>query len=455
VIQAVVYLRISQDREDDRLGVARQREDCLALCKSRGWDVADVLTDDDVSAYDRRKKRPGYQRLLELVTEGTVDAVVAWHPDRLHRSPIELEEFIDRIEASRAQVATVNGGDYDLATPTGRMSARIVGAVARHECEHKGERLRRQRKQAAHAGKYHGGQRAFGYEKNGLSVVEAEAALLREGAARVIGGESLSRIVTDWNDRGLPTCFGKQWRITTLRKTLSGPRVAGLRVHLGAIVAEAQWPAILDRETWDKVRTVLGDPRRRQGSHPAHLLSGLLRCELCGHTLYASRRINGARQYVCSATPGNENCGRIVIAAERIERIISEAVLVYIKSDAISNSLRTTKHAKSDHGNSSAERERKLIELAQMWAAGDITTREWMAARKRLDEIGENAQRAHSHQRCQEASVTRRSADAAKLWHKFDMQRQHEIIASVVAGITIAPANGRATIDRVNIEWRR
>ena len=96
-----------------------------------------------------------------------------------------------------------------------------------------------------------------------------------------------------------------------------------------------------------------------------------------------------------------------------------------------------------------------LIELEQMWAAGDITTREWLADRTPLDEIAEEAQRALARDRGREAAVILRSADPAKIWHKFDTAQQRAIIASGVERITIAPANGRAPIDRVNIEWQK
>jgi hypothetical protein len=40
--------------------------------------------------------------------------VVTWHPDRLHRAPRELEDFVDLVEATGATVATVTAGDTDL-----------------------------------------------------------------------------------------------------------------------------------------------------------------------------------------------------------------------------------------------------------------------------------------------------------------------------------------------------
>lgn len=87
---------------------------------------------------------------------GQVNAVVAWHPDRLHRSPLKLEEFISLVEATGCRVETVQAVSFDLSTPTGRAVARTVGAWARFESEHKAERLRRKHLELALNGKYAG-----------------------------------------------------------------------------------------------------------------------------------------------------------------------------------------------------------------------------------------------------------------------------------------------------------
>ncbi|HEX7590633.1 MAG TPA: recombinase family protein, partial [Candidatus Limnocylindrales bacterium] len=165
--QAAIYCRISKDREADGLGVERQRSDCEALAARLGWTVAENATfiDDDRSAYSG-KPRLAYRALLAAIDSGAVGAVLAWHPDRLHRSPRELEGFIDLVVKRGTAVQTVTAGEYDLATSTGRMAARIVGAVARKESEGMSERLRRKMDELAAAGQPHaGGCRAFGYRR--------------------------------------------------------------------------------------------------------------------------------------------------------------------------------------------------------------------------------------------------------------------------------------------------
>jgi DNA invertase Pin-like site-specific DNA recombinase len=93
-----IYARISSDPGGTRLGVERQIEDCEALAGSLGWTVAEVYVDNDVSAYSGRR-RPEYERLCDDIKAGVVDGLLVWHPDRLHRSPRELEDFIDLCDA--------------------------------------------------------------------------------------------------------------------------------------------------------------------------------------------------------------------------------------------------------------------------------------------------------------------------------------------------------------------
>src|SRR4051812_50070182 len=80
---------------------------------------------------------------MQAVQAGAVDVVVAWDPDRLHRSPAELEAFITAVERAGVDVVTVQAGQWGLSTAAGKLVARMLGSIARHESDHKSERGRR------------------------------------------------------------------------------------------------------------------------------------------------------------------------------------------------------------------------------------------------------------------------------------------------------------------------
>ena len=129
---AGVYVRISQDRGGAGLGVERQEQDCRALAEQLGWAVVEVYCDNDLSAFSGRR-RPDYERMITDIEDGKISAVISWHPDRLHRRAAELERYIGVCERHGIENQTVTAGMWDLSTPSGRMTARQLGAVSLYE----------------------------------------------------------------------------------------------------------------------------------------------------------------------------------------------------------------------------------------------------------------------------------------------------------------------------------
>jgi len=171
-VRAAIYLRISQDATGEQAGVSRQREDCLALVDTLGWSIHEVYVDNDISA-SSGAARPGYKRMLAVVKAGLVDAVVAWHPDRLYRKLRDLEERIGACEARDVTMRTVRAGEIDLSTPTGRMLARILSATAQAEGEVKADRWKRSWRQGRESGApARTGTRLFGYTRSSEVIPE-------------------------------------------------------------------------------------------------------------------------------------------------------------------------------------------------------------------------------------------------------------------------------------------
>jgi site-specific DNA recombinase len=331
---AAIYVRISQDRAGAGLGVERQERECRALAKRLRWHVVDVYCDNDLSAFSGRR-RPDYERMLADIAAGTITAVIAWHPDRLHRRAAELERYISACESHGVENQTVTAGMWDLSTPSGRMVARQLGAVAAYESEHKSERVKAARVQNAKLGKYHGGVRCYGYAKDGVTVVPGEAAEIAAACTAIAGGASLRGIVRDMNARKVPTATGKVggWTSQQLRLTLMSPRIAGYSTHKGVIVGTAAWPAIVDDATWRTVDAILSNPARRTNTGitgaAKWLGSGAYICGTCGQRTLRVGISGGAnrRTYRCASRHRQQSTVRHVTREaahldDYIERLI-------------------------------------------------------------------------------------------------------------------------------------
>lgn len=156
--KAGIYARISRAPDGSTYGVDRQEKLCRQLADRKGWTVAEVYVDNDLSAFSG-KTRPAYERMLRDLLAGHRDGVLVVDTDRLTRSVRELEDVIDVAERHGIALANVSG-DIDLSTSDGRYIARQQAVGARRESERASERLQREREQRATDGRPHPGPRA-------------------------------------------------------------------------------------------------------------------------------------------------------------------------------------------------------------------------------------------------------------------------------------------------------
>jgi DNA invertase Pin-like site-specific DNA recombinase len=464
---AAIYARISSDPDGTHLGVDRQIDDCEALAGSLGWLVGEVYVDNDVSAYSGRR-RPEYERLCDDIKAGTVDGLLVWHPDRLHRSPRELEDFIDLCEnAGLTDIRTVRAGDVDLATPQGRMVARLGGVIARGESDKAADRLRRKHLELATKGKVSGGgTRPYGYTQDRRHVVPEEAAVIREAAKRTLAGESARSICSDLNDRGIVTSMGGEWTPNTLNRMLRSARISGRREHRGEITARAEWPGIITPAQSDRLRARLS---RAAGPGPTGrsprrylLTGGLLRCGRCDTPMVSRPRVDGTRRYVCASGPGFGGCGKMAINSDPVEGFVVETVLYRLDTPQLAAALTKARQANTEHDQlavSIAEDAAMLEQLARDYADKAISHQEWAAARQpiqtRIDQARRRLSRiSRTHRIDDYAGNSQALADA---WADLDLPRRQAIIATVVDHLVVNPAvQGRNRFDpsRLDVSWR-
>lgn len=451
-IRAGIYARISSDPDDTRLGVARQESDCRELVARKGWDLAETFVDNDYSAAST-KRRPAYARLLVAVEANELDAVAVWDLDRLHRRPIELEEFFATCDAAGLSKLATVGGDVDLSTGEGVLVARIKGAVAAEEVRKLRARVVRKHAELATAGKLSGGgHRPFGYEADRLTVRESEAEEIRAAVMSALAGESLRGITQDWRRRGIATVRGAVWSPTTVRRLLCSGRISGQREHHGEIVGEAVWPSIITPTESARLRAMFDRPSST-GTPRSYLLSGLVWCGDCGQRMSTRPTAKGRHRYLCVADRGG--CGHRGIDATGLEALVVEAVTIRLDTPALRAAMEAAPEEDVD-GTELVTLEGRLDELAQMFAAGEIGRREWLGARSGVEDRlqalrGRMARRDHTE------ALSGLSDGLRGSWETMSFDRRRAVVAAVVERITIGPAipgRNRFDADRVDVTWR-
>ena len=460
---SAIYARISQDRDGDGLGVTRQLEDCRAEAQRRGWAVAEEYVDDDVSAYSG-KARPAYRRLLDDIRDGRRDAVIVWHLDRLHRRPIELEEFVQTCAtAGLTDVVTLHG-DVNLGNGDGLLVARLLAAVAANESDIKSRRIKRASLQRARQGKPNGGgYRPFGYEQDRMTVRPNEARVIAALAERALAGESLTSLCRWLVEEEVPTVGGKEWRTTTLRGLLLNPRYAGISVLNGDVIGPAAWPAIIPAAQHERLRALLTDPARRTNrSARRYVLSGMCRCGRCGTKMYSQADPEHGRRYLCRSGHDFGGCGRMGIKADPVEVMVAEMVLYRLDTPELAQAL-----AGRAPDPAEATRLRETIddagarmqELAGLYADGRIRAEEWIPARDRLEASRNDARRQLARLSGSSAVETMigNGAGLHAQWPTLNLDRQRAILKAVLDHVIVKPAIPgihHVSPDRLEPRWR-
>jgi DNA invertase Pin-like site-specific DNA recombinase len=438
-LRMAVYLRISKDPDGTSTATTRQLTDCKRFAKLKDWRIAEVFEDTDTSAY-RQVARPRYEALLHALAEGEVDGVLVWKLDRLVRRTAEFERFWSICEKAGGRLASVND-TIDSSTPTGMVVVKILMAFAEMEAAQMSLRMRRAELERAEAGRPKlSGYRAYGLSRDWTTLIEDEAAIIKESAARVLAGESLRSICLDLNERGVPTSGGTRWRPSPLQSILTNPRLWGKRTYHGEIVGDGNWPAILDELTGEQLLRRLHLTRGTQAARK-YLLSGILRCGKCGTRMRANASRNGGC-YICPPRP--EGCNGVQVNRPKVDAFISEMTLAALDSPALRKRLKEAAGGPRINeakmmGELGDARSRQA-ELAEMFADGQIGRSEWLAARRGLEErIGKAEAQLSRVTDAGPLTPLVGQANMSELWEQLPTLRRRAVIDALFDRITILP----------------
>jgi site-specific DNA recombinase len=259
-------------------------------------------------------------------------------------------------------------------------------------------------------------------------------------------GESVRSIIRDWTKRGLKPVAAKHWYPSTWVGTMTSARIAGLREWQGTKYP-ADWPAIIDVDTHERLVKMFADPGRRKHvvRAQAHLLSGIATCPHCGRGLhYRGRRDGRADQYACVSGP--YGCGRCAIKAVLLEEYVTGAVLDALESPRVQEALR------DGDLDSSAPRRAELIAEIQRaqevradarrdLADGIIDRADWLDIRQRTEDSIAAARREYdrlsgSATVMSDIPPSERIRDA---WESWNTDRKRAAIQAVLHQVIINP----------------
>jgi DNA invertase Pin-like site-specific DNA recombinase len=126
--RVALYLRVSTGEQT----TDNQMLELEAVAQRLGWNIITILTDHAISGAKGRDMRPGFDRLMTMVTRRDIDMVACWSVDRLGRSLQHLVGFLGEINARGVDLYLHTQG-LDTSTPAGRAMFSMLSVFAEFE----------------------------------------------------------------------------------------------------------------------------------------------------------------------------------------------------------------------------------------------------------------------------------------------------------------------------------
>lgn len=459
--QAAIYCRISKADEDDQTGVDRQEEICREVAKRLSFRVVDVYKDNNRSAWQRNRKRPGWDELLTKMGKGKYRHVIVYHPDRLMRQPRDLEELLAAAEDQRV---TLHGqaNRRDLSNADDRFILRIEVAQACKSSDDTSRRVSTALEHKAKAGDPHAGRRHYGYAPDRRSVVEDEAKIIREIYARYLDGETPLAIARILHARREKTAEGTDWQGNTVRNMLDSPFVAGVLIHRGKRIGMGTWPPIIDLGQWEEVQTLRShrsvEEKERCAPRRYYTLRGVVVCT-CGARMGGSSSSKTQYIYRCGRTArnGQARCKRTILAPA-LETLMKDLALRVLEKLDISGRPAPVTPRSPEDVRADQDDQQQLNELDGMWLAKEIATPTYRSMRRTIEDRIKDRQRVPVQRPVAVLEgVTGPNARAAwrKLEEQEDFARINAIFKFLYAAVIIKPTDKRGRgldLSRIEVE---
>ena len=438
--RAIGIVRVSQvnGRDGDSFASpGEQRDRIRACCERDGLDLVEVHDEMDVSGGTPLEDRDGLRRAVEAIENGNADVVAAAYFDRLFRSLTVQAEVVERVERAGGQVLAVDIGQVTNGSAGQWLNGTMMGAVSEYQRRTAGERSAEAQARAVARGVTPWPNVTPGYlrvKDAPLSPDPRTAPVVAEAFRMRADGATIADV------RAYLAAHAVERSYHGVCSLLASRVVLG-EIHFGDLVNLSAHPAIVDRDTWQRVQRVKVSRGRRAKSDRLLARLGVLRCGSCGSRMVVGTS-NNSSYWIYRCPPNGDCARRVTISAEAVE----QAVVDRVRAALAGAEGRASAESNVSEADQALERAQRELEAAIRAFSG---LEDETAARERLAELRgarDRAQDRVEHLGGHRVAVV---INAAKDWDRLSLDARRALIRATIERVSVAP--GRAA-DRVTVE---
>jgi site-specific DNA recombinase len=359
-MQVALYVRVSSERQDIDLSIAAQLKALIEYASRNGHEVVKEYIDEAESG--RSIDRPGFREMIATVHQksSSFQAILVWKLSRFARNREDSIVYKSLLRRHGVQLVSINEPLED--TPAGKLLEGVIEVIDEFYSTNLAQDVVRGQRENAARGFSNGGKPPYGYVhvkvKDGpklrtkFEIDPKTAPIVQRIFRECLSGKGLKVITRSLNADGLTSRTGKKWGTTSIEKILhneayTGTLVWGRRAKYpgragnSALLqrTEDAWPAIVDRATFIQAQAKLS-ARAPWAIHPrqvdsAYLLSGIIRCGVCGAAMVGQGSSPRYRYYMCgnARRKGREVCSSPNLPKDKIEGLVVDRIKDYVLTE--------------------------------------------------------------------------------------------------------------------------
>jgi len=355
-LNGIGYFRFSSSNQHET-SIEAQEAAVRKYAEEHDIEIVRCYYDRAISGKNT-KKREGFKKMLKECEEGDYDIVLVHKYDRFARNLSDTMRYVAQLEDFGMKLVSVTqpdpGGNYS------KLYKLLQWALDEFYSDNLSTEVMKGLNVLADKCQHTGGKPPLGYDVDPVTrklvINESEAEAVRLIYKLYLEGCGYDKIAKELNDKGYRTKEGKTFCKNSFYDLLRNMKYCGCYVfnrtssknrkgkrnnhknkEESQIICNPNGvPAIISKETYNKAMEKMNANKHKQGAYKAkrnYLLSGLIRCGVCGRAMQGSERKGGKSGNITASYRCCHNkslCSNKEIQQEVIENYVLGSIERYI-----------------------------------------------------------------------------------------------------------------------------
>jgi DNA invertase Pin-like site-specific DNA recombinase len=389
-----LYARKSTDEEDRQvLSIEAQIDELKEFAAKEKLEIVASLCEAKTAKEPGRKV---FNEMLKRIENNEANGIIAWHPDRLARNPIDGGQVIYLTDRNKIQNLKFPTFWFEN-TPQGKFMLNIAFGQSKYYVDNLSENVKRGLRQKLRRGEWPS-MAPLGYfndfKSRKVLVEKREAGIIIKLFDKYSTGDWTLQALADWcNNNGLKSHYGKPISKSMIQRILVNSFYCGVFTY-NSETYQGTHETIIKKDLFDRVQQVM---KKRGRARPLKRHSfpflGLIKCASFGGYITAESQ-KGHTYYRCTKKKGKCD-GKYLREEELVEQMKSVLTTYSIRDDWADKMLnklgeekerneQTTQALANEEKIKLNVTEKKLESLLDAKLERIITTKEYLSKKEKI-----------------------------------------------------------------------